>query len=44
MKKNKIYHDRKAFVQAAMDFAEDFPDGAYFAYMEEQGIDVTELE
>jgi hypothetical protein len=36
--------ERRGFIQAAMDFAESFPDGAFMAYMEEQGIDVGELE
>ena len=36
--------DRKAFVQTRMHFAEDFSDGAFMAYMEESGIDVSELE
>lgn len=35
---------RRGFIQAAMDFASDFNDGAFMAYMEEQGIDVSELE
>ena len=35
---------RRGFIKAAMDFAKDFPDGAFFAYMEEEGIDVSELE
>jgi hypothetical protein len=35
---------RRGFIEAAMDFAAEFPDGAFMAYMEEQGIDVSELE
>lgn len=36
--------ERRGFIKAAMDFAEDFPDGAFFAYLDERDIDVTELE
>lgn len=36
--------ERKAFIQMHMAQAEDFPDGAFMAYMEECGIDVSELE
>lgn len=36
--------DRRSYVEAAMDFAADFPDGAFMAYMDERGIDVSELE
>jgi len=36
--------DRKAYIQSKMDFAEDFSDGAWLAYLEEEGIDVSELE
>ncbi len=36
--------ERMGYIQAAMDMSEDFPDGAFFALMEEKGIDVTELE
>lgn len=28
----------------ALRFSEDFPDGAFCAYMEECGIDISELE
>lgn len=37
---------RRAFIKDKMDFANsnDFPDGAFFAYMEENGIDTSELE
>ena len=36
--------NRRVFIQAAMDFASNFNDGAFFAYMAECGIDVSELE
>lgn len=36
--------ERRGFIQAALDHTLDLPDGAFFAYMEEQGIDVSELE
>jgi len=36
--------ERKGYIESAMDFAEDFSDGAFMAYMEECGIDVSELE
>ncbi len=36
--------ERKAYIQAKMDFAEDFSDGAFMAFMDESGIDVSELE
>ena len=36
--------ERKEFIQSAMDFSDDFNDGAFMAYMEEHGIDVSELE
>ncbi len=36
--------ERKGFIREKMDFAEDFPDGAFMAYMEENSIDVSELE
>ena len=39
-----ISDGRKVMIQSAMDFAEDFSDGAFMAYMEECGIDVSELE
>jgi len=39
-----IPRDRRIDIQTAMDFASDFSDGAFMAYMEEQGIDVSELE
>jgi hypothetical protein len=36
--------ERRGFIKSALDFTEDFPDGAFLAYMEEQGIDISELE
>ncbi len=36
--------ERKSYIQARMDFSEDFSDGAFMAFMEESGIDVSELE
>jgi hypothetical protein len=36
--------ERKSYIRSALDFAEDLPDGAFMAYMEERGIDVSELE
>ena len=36
--------ERRGFIQSAMDHASDFSDGAFMAYMEEEGIDVSELE
>lgn len=35
---------RRAYVEAAMSHAADWSDGAFFGYMQERGIDVTELE
>lgn len=35
---------RREKIEAAMDFASDFSDGAFMGYMAEQGIDVSELE
>lgn len=35
---------RRAFIDACLDFAADLPDGAFMAYMEQEGIDVSELE
>ena len=35
--------ERRGYIEAAMDFADDFPDGAFMAFMEEKGIDVYEL-
>lgn len=39
-----IPRERRDAIQQAMDFASDFNDGAFMAYMEEEGIDVSELE
>ena len=36
--------ERRGYIQAALDFSDDFSDGAFMAYMEEQGIDMSELE
>lgn len=36
--------ERRGFIQSALDFTEDFPDGAFMAYMEDAGIDISELE
>ncbi len=36
--------ERRGFIKSAMDFAHDFPDGAFMAYMDENLIDVSELE
>ena len=36
--------ERSGFIKSVMDHAEDFSDGAFFAYMDENGIDVSELE
>ena len=35
---------RRAYIQTALDVCDDWPDGAFFAYLEERNIDVTELE
>lgn len=35
--------ERRGFVQAAIDFADDFSDGAFMAYIEEKGISMDEL-
>lgn len=37
---------RRGFIKEKMDFANanDFPDGAFFAFMDENGIDVSEME
>lgn len=48
MKKPKnckcIPETRRGFIQAHLDIAEDFPDGAFMAYLESKGIDGYELE
>lgn len=36
--------ERRDYIQSAMDFADDFSDAAFMAYLEERGIDVSELE
>lgn len=36
--------ERRGFIQSAMDHSSDFPDGAFWAYMEEKEIDASELE
>jgi hypothetical protein len=36
--------ERRAYIESKMHFAEDFSDGAFMAFMEESGIDVSELE
>ena len=36
--------DRRIFISEKMDFSKDFNDGAFLAYMEENGIDVSDLE
>jgi len=36
--------ERRGFIRSAMSYAEDFSDGAFMAYMDEMGIDVSELE
>lgn len=35
---------RRAYIKGKMDFAADFPDGAFLAFMAESGVDVSELE
>lgn len=35
---------RREFIRMHMDIADDFSDGAFMAYMDEKGIDVSELE
>lgn len=39
-----LSQERLAEVAEALRHSEDFPDGAFMAYMEERGIDVSELE
>lgn len=36
--------ERRGFIRSALDHSDDFPDGAFMAYMDEQGIDISELE
>jgi hypothetical protein len=36
--------ERREYIKDAMLIAHDFNDGAFMAYMEERGIDVSELE
>jgi len=36
--------ERRGYIKSAMDHAADFPDGAFMAYLDEMGIDVSELE
>ena len=36
--------ERRSYIQEAMDHASEFSDGAFMAYMDERGIDVSELE
>lgn len=35
---------RREFIRVHMDIADDFSDGAFMAYMGENGIDISELE
>ena len=35
---------RRIFIQIALDFSDNFSDGAFMAFMEEKGIDMSELE
>ena len=35
---------RRSYIENAMSFSSDFPEGEFMAYMEEEGIDVSELE
>lgn len=41
---NKNDDERRAFIEAALAFADDFEDGAWFAYLDEVGISMEELE
>lgn len=34
---------REAFVKVQMDIAEDFPDGAFWGFMQEHGIEPDEV-
>lgn len=36
--------ERRKYIKDALDFTEDFSDGAFMAYMDERGVDVSELE
>lgn len=35
--------EREIYVRTRMEIAEDFPDGAFWGYMEENGIDASEV-
>ena len=36
--------ERRVYIENALSLAEDFPDGAWMAFLQEQGIDPNELE
>ena len=36
--------ERRGYIEAAIAHSSDFSDGAFFAFMQERGIDVSELE
>lgn len=36
--------ERLGFISAALLFSEDFSDGAFYAHLDDVGIDVSELE
>lgn len=38
-----LTEERKGYIASALLHSEDFPDGAFHAYMDEMGIDVSEL-
>lgn len=41
---NCLTPKRRAYIVEKMDYANDFSDGAFFAFMDECGIDISELE
>lgn len=41
---NCLTPERRGYIRSAMDYADGFPDGTFMAYMDECGIDVSELE
>ena len=36
--------ERRSYIQNAISFSDDFSDGAFMAYMDEEGIDMSEFE
>lgn len=43
-KQGKMTDEWFGYIDAANSFASEFPDGAYLAFMEEKGIEMSDLE